>query len=88
MTTATAEHISNHLRELLEGIGADNLDHIVAAMRARDYVPDSLAGELANELAAILAAAPMETPEGTIHNRPTCGFYKRKAQRIAEARPA
>jgi hypothetical protein len=86
VTTATAGHISLHLREVLEGIGAENLGQIVAAMRARDLVPGSLAFELANELAAILSSDPLETDEGLIFNHPTCGWYRRKAQRIAEAR--
>ena len=86
MTTATADHVSNHLRELIEGIGLDNLHHIVAAMRARDHVPDSLALQLANELADILSSAPMETQFGPIYNRPTVGWCRRKAQRIEATR--
>ena len=86
MTTATADHVSNHLSELIEGIGLDNLDHIVAAMRARDHVPDSLALQLANELADILSSPPMETEFGPIANRPTVGWYRRKARRIAGAK--
>jgi hypothetical protein len=86
VTTATADHVSNHLRELIEGIGLDNLDHIVAAMLARDHVPDSLALQLANELAEILSGPPMETEVGGIYNRPTVGWYRRKAQRIEAAR--
>jgi hypothetical protein len=86
VTTATAGHISLHLRKLIEGIGADDLDHIVAAMRARDYVLDSLAAELANELAAILSEPPMESEFGPIYNRPTVRWYRRKARRIAEAK--
>jgi hypothetical protein len=86
VTTATAGHISLHLKELLEGIGAENLGQIVAAMRARDLVPSSLALELANELAAILSSDPLEADEGLLYNRPTVGWYRRKAQRMAEAR--
>ena len=86
MTTATEGHISLHLKELLEVIGAENLGQIVAAMRARDHVPSSLALELANELADILSAPPMETEFGSIYDKPTVGWYRRKAERIAEAR--
>ena len=86
MTTATVDHVSNHLKELIEGIGLDNLDHIVSAMRARDHLPDSLALELANELADILSAPPMETEFGPIYNRPTCGWYRCKSQRLEAAR--
>jgi hypothetical protein len=86
VTTATAEHISNHLKELLEGVEVEALAAIVASMRARDHVPDSLAAELANELAAILSEPPMETEFGPIYNRPTISWYRRKTRRMAEAK--
>jgi hypothetical protein len=86
VTTATADHVSNHLRELIEGIGLDNLEHIVAAMREQGRVPDSLALELANELAEIVSAPPMDTDLGRIYNRPTVGWYRRKARRLEAAR--
>ena len=55
-------------------------------MRARDHIPDSsLALELANELAELLSSARIETGLGPIHNRPTCGFYRHKSQRIEAA---
>jgi hypothetical protein len=81
VTAIAPDHISQHLRELLiDAFSADDLQHIVAAMRARDHVPGPLAAELANELAEILSADPMETEVGTIHNRPTVGWHLRRAR--------
>ena len=74
------------LELLLSSCSVDQLRHILAVMVERDRVPIGIAVELANELAEILSSDPLETEFGTIYNRPTVGWFRRRNERIAEAR--
>ena len=65
-------------RVLLEGCTASDLRHLAACLEARDHVPDDLAIELADELAAMVEK----------NTRPTIAWYRKRAQRIAAARGA
>lgn len=89
MSTGTAiRPISRSLRQLLaETFTATELRAIAATFDDRARVPEALALVLAEELAAAFSKPPLETGEGRlIHNRPTVGWWRRRAQRTAEAR--
>jgi hypothetical protein len=84
---ATLRPISSSLRQLLaESFTAEDLRHIAASFDARNHVPDVLAAVLADELAEVFSSAPKETEHGLIWNRPTIGWWRRRAERVAEAR--
>jgi hypothetical protein len=74
------------VKVLIESLTSAQLRHLAAAMEAREYLPGWLAMELANELAKIVSTPPMETEYGLIYNRPTIGWWSRRANRIAQAR--
>jgi len=85
--TATGVPISDALRSLLvRSFTVRELRELVALLEAEDHVPCKVARELAQELGDIFAAPPLETDKGTIYNRPTPGWHRRRAERIAEAR--
>jgi hypothetical protein len=87
MSLAQPVHISDSLTKLLvESLTTEQLRHIVAQMAAREHVPNPVAVQLAEELAAIYSSEPLETEHGTVHNAPTLGWHRRRTQRIAEAR--
>jgi len=71
---------------LLRSFSIDELRHAVACLEARNHVPSLLAAELANELAEIFSTPPMATSEGLTFNRPTVGWWRRRGDRIAQAR--
>jgi hypothetical protein len=80
--------ISRSLQQVMvEGFSPAELHALAAAIEARDHhVPDWLAVELANEVADIVSQPPMETECGLIPNRPTVGWWQRRARRIADSR--
>lgn len=82
-------------RVLVEAFTVDELRHILSALEARDHVPDSLAFELGEELGNIYSAPPIEEKGawhrkglGWIYNRETIGWWRRRAERLAEAKAA
>lgn len=88
-TVAPPRPISDSLRQVvLEAFTPDQLRHIAAAAEARGHLPDWLALELANEVAAIVSTPPLVTDYGVIYNKPTFGWFRRRANRIARARSA
>jgi hypothetical protein len=73
------------LELLLDACTIAQLRHLVAIMAARNHIPNCVAIEIANELGEIYAKPPIETEYGSIDNRPTVGWYRRRSDRIAEA---
>ena len=70
---------------LLAACTPEQLRHIAAAAEARGHLPDWLAIQLANELATIFSKPPMEIDGRLVTNRPTVGWWSRRAKRVAEA---
>jgi hypothetical protein len=71
---------------LIESLTVDQVRHICDEMARREHVPNRVAKELAEELATIFSKPPLEVDGITVHNRPTLGWFRRRAARIAEAR--
>lgn len=85
--TAPIRPLSEELQQLvLEAFSPTELRHFAAAAEARGHLSDWLARELSEELAVIFSSPPLEIDGRLVHNLPSVGWWKRRAERIAEAR--
>jgi hypothetical protein len=61
----------------VEAMTVEDLRHLVALLEGRRRVPADRAVEIAERLASIIDAEPMDSEFGPIPNRPTVGFFRR-----------